>query len=327
MVFVDKGQPPKGGKYLMCDNGRRGVKLTKEVDGEAVKFKCRAHSVRYEEFQDTMLNNLSKLRPQTVLPHANEQTQQTKILRNAIRGLDGEITNASEQIENFTDQVGRTRDAEMRTAYEERISKLKVHRKELETDKAAKESELRDLNRGQQSFERWQVNLDGLKKAISKDVETRIRLKAHLKEFVNRVDVFAKGHEDNVEHAEELVEEYMPELKREESYPAFRSYQRKRLLSPDGRFYRLHLKITRPNRDNGEIARNGRKYAPYRPDDDGLQIAPISSLSARVSIQPGKDGWRFSGPALDKLLKEFSDGRKPDRFVPKGSVSAKTANS
>jgi DNA invertase Pin-like site-specific DNA recombinase len=306
MVLINKGDPPKGGNYLVCDNGRRG-------------HGCSAHSVRYEEFEETMLNNLSKLRPESVLPKADEQAEQAKVLRNTIGGLIGELSDVDCKVENFIDQVGVTGDRSIRERYEKRIADLHTRRTELEAQKVSKEDALRELERAGQSFEKWQANLAGMKKSIAKDVDSRIRLKTHLKEFITKVEVFGKGHEDNIEHAEDLIWEHMPELAKAASYSAFRRYLRQRFLSPDGRFYTLYVKTSRTDGDSKPITHKGRAYQQYRPHSAGLQIAPISSLSFHGSLELGKGGWRFTGPKLDIVFKEFFDGRKPG-YVPKASA-------
>jgi len=294
MVFINKGDSNKGGHYLVCDNGRRQVKAE---DG---KPKCGHYKVRYEEFQETVLNNLSKLRPETVLPNADEQAAQGKQLSNSIAGLAGEASDIEGRMKNLIEQIERTDSDTIRARYEQRLKELEAKQVEIKTDQEQKESALRDLQRNGQSFADWQKNLRGLKDAIARNADSRIRLKAHLKELVNKIEVFAAGHEDTSEHALALVEEYMPKLERAKSFPAFKSYLRKRLVSSDARFYKLHL-------------RNAQKSSA------GLQLAPVASLAGGVSIKPGPDGWKFSAPKLETLAKEFFDARKAN-FAPKASV-------
>lgn len=294
MVLMDKGEPPKGGKYLVCDNGRRGKK------DDAGK-KCKAYSVQYFEFQETVLDNLSKLRPETVLPNRSEQAEQTKLLREAIAGLVGELNDIESKIKNFMSHAGKTDNESMAKRYEKEIAEHEERQKELESEKATKETTLTELERGEKSFTKWMSDLTGLKKAITDDADIRIRLKTHLKEIISKIDVFANGHEESVEDIEATIEEHLPELERSKSYGAFSHYLEKRLLSREGRVFRLHLRHVRPS-------------------SDGLPIAPISSLAYSCSILHGEKGMKFTSPPLVRFIKEFFDGRKQG-FVPKGSVS------
>jgi DNA invertase Pin-like site-specific DNA recombinase len=284
MIFLDKGQPPKGGQYLVCDNAWR-------------KVGCSPHHVRYDEFQETILNNLSKLRPETVLPNQDEQAEQSKHLRDAIAGLAGQLTDIEARVTNLVDQIERTANAELRQRYEQRVEALEADKVKFEAERASKEAILKELGRGEQSFDKWQKGLTGLKEAVAKDADSRIRLKAHLKELVSKIDVFGHGHEDTVEHAEAIVEEYIPELAKAPTFKSFRKYLRHRLLSTDGRFYQMHLKsVIKPG--------------------VGIQVAPVGSLAWKTNIK-GND-WKFNGPPVDALMSEFFDGRKPG-FVPKAS--------
>jgi len=144
-------------------------------------------------------------------------------------------------------------------------------------------------------------------------------LKAHLKEFITKIEIFGRGSEDAVEHAEALIGEYMPELMRKKAYLTFRRFLRKRLLSLEGRLYVLHPRTVRRESLPEKTTRKGQTYAPRRLGDTGIRIVPKGSLAAGVSGRVGKPGLRFTGPGLDKLYKKFFDKRKP-AFVPKGHV-------
>lgn len=315
MVFIDKGKTSKGGQYLTCDNGRRQVK------DENGKPKCKKHSVRYAEFEGTLLDNLSKLRPENILPSPDEATQQAKQLRDTIAGLTGEVADVETKINNLISQIETTADSAIRARYEKRIVALGEQQAEAKAQQAQREAELHNLERVGQSFEEWQKNLTGLKEALAKDVDTRIRLKAHLKEFIERVDIFGTGDEEMVEHAEALIGEAAPEMERAKSYAAFMRYVRARLLSPEGRFFKLYLHSAQPKPIFNKVSAKGRKYTDAqkiaRARGAGLEIAPTESLAGGVAIRP--EGWRFSGPKVDKLSKEFFDARKPG-FVPKASA-------
>ena len=239
-----------------------------------------------------------KLRPETVLPNAGEQANQTSQLRAVLAGLTGELSDIESRVANLIDQIERTANASLRSRYEQRATALEAKKVELTAEQAKKETALRELERGAQDFAAWQKNLAGMKKAISVDIESRIRLKAHLKEFISKVEVFAKGHEDNVQHALALVEEFLPGVEQAESFPLFKRYLRQRLLSPEGRFFKLFLKTAKSN-------------------SNGIPLAPVDSLAWHAEIK-GKE-MRFTGPDIAQLANEFFDARKPG-FVPKASI-------
>lgn len=281
MVLIDKGKEPKGGVYLVCDNGRR-------------KVKCHAHAVRYKEFQDAVLSNCSKLRPDHVLPASGEQAEVSKRLRLAVSGMAGELADAGKQIENFLDQIGKTSSESIRGRYEQRIADLEARQSDLKREIDQKEKELRTLEQGKKSFENWRTGLAGLMEAIGEDMDARIRLNAHLKDFIEQVDIFAKGHAEDVDHVEELIADEIPELAASPALAGFKEYVAKRILSPEGRCYRVRFRGAR--------------------DGAFIQLAPADSLAGRVEIRGKK--WSFKAPALDQLADEYFDSRKPG-FQPK----------
>lgn len=141
------------------------------------------------------------------------------------------------------------------------------------------------LQHGAESFAKWQKDLVGLHAAIKKDADTRIRLNSHLRDFIERIEIFSKGHEDSVEHVEALVDEYFEAITRAdfqaimraESYKSFRKYARQRLLSNEGRMFRVHYKTAK--------AFTGM----FAAADAGIQVAPAYSLANRVEVR-GRSG-------------------------------------
>jgi hypothetical protein len=105
------------------------------------------------------------------------------------------------------------------------------------------ESILKQSARGLESFDKWQKNLDGLTEAIRKDADTRIRLNNHLKEFITKIEIFGKGHEDNHTRATEILWESAPEIAKAPCFPKFSEYLWGRLVSSEGRFFRIHFKL------------------------------------------------------------------------------------
>jgi hypothetical protein len=287
VTFLDKGDSPKGGKYLVCENGRRGVK-------------CSPNPVPYAEVEQLVLDNCSRLRPEMILPTSDEHTSEVKKLRLRIEGLGAEAADLGQQMENFIDQIGKTSNATLRAKYELRIAELDKKKVAVEGERTQAEASLHQLEQGLASFQAWEKNLAGLKKAILKDVDSRIKLNAHLKEFVGRIEVFAQGAQEMVEHAEEFIyDNDVPALTKSPAWKTFKKYLSQRLLSSAGRFLKLHF------------------ITAKRPG--GVNLAPAGSLAARVEIK-GKE-WKFSSPDVVRLMGEFFDSRKPG-FVPKASALA-----
>ena len=106
MAYQPKGPPPKGKVYLICDAGRSG------------KGCGRSHAVRYDEFQNTILDNCAALRPEAVLPDENEQARQCSALREQIAASEARARSLSAEIENFESLAGRVKNETAQDAYE-----------------------------------------------------------------------------------------------------------------------------------------------------------------------------------------------------------------
>jgi hypothetical protein len=90
MHYVNKGQPPKGGAYLACDNARR-------------KRTCDAPSVRYDPVADYVLGNLAD--------YHNIWAKQVKAgpeISADIEAVAAEIAETQERIDRLVDSLERT---------------------------------------------------------------------------------------------------------------------------------------------------------------------------------------------------------------------------
>jgi len=181
MRFVNKGEPPKGAMYLACDNGYRGVG-------------CARHGVRYDELEAAILDNCEHLRPDQVLRNPDEQDAACHAIRQRLAGRDAELEDMEQRAANLLDQIERTTDAGIRDRYETRLRQLGGQKADLERQRADDETELRRTERNLKSFKKWQRDLDALRQALADgDPEVRMRCAAHLRQFIDRIEVFAVG--------------------------------------------------------------------------------------------------------------------------------------
>ena len=313
MAFISKGKPPKGAAYLVCDNGRRGVK-------------CRSHRIRYDECEVTVLENCLGLRPEQVLPAPEEQAQRCKALRGRLSAIDGLLADIGSRCANLMDQIERASTKEMRDRYEARIVALDAKKEQFGAERKSVEQELRKAESSFQSFEEWQHGLADLRKALKEGgVEFRLRLRAHLRQLIDKVQVFAVGFtqrsgpdgirsagrcgsrprrrgqkergdiapdaaeqqdvENLAEYICEVVAELDPAKLRDKRFHEFLRYVTERRMSKDGRFLRIHFKTgaTRDVVPAGSIA-----------DGHGLEVD-----------EDGRVGWRVVRPNIDELRRQY----------------------
>lgn len=284
--------------YLACDNGCRGVG-------------CKRHSIAYQECEETLLENCQRLRPEQVLPKPGEQAAACQALRQRLAGIDGEITDIEAQLVNLTDQVAATKLQAMRDRYEAKMAALHERQKVLEADKAAAQRELARAETGLKSFKNWQRGFAALREALAGgDVEVRLRLRSHLRELIDRIEVFAVGHptrfdpfaprltgrkrhegrigDDIVDYIDSIAEESAPELIQDKRFHAFVEDVVRRRISKEGRLLRVYYKT-------------GAK----------IDIVPAGSLASGMQLRRGRGGgWRFASPDIDLMWRDFIGPKK-----------------
>jgi DNA invertase Pin-like site-specific DNA recombinase len=90
MAYVDKGTPPKGGSYLVCDTARRGVG-------------CQKLFLRYDKFEPLILSYCKGLEPSELLPDGGKS--ELAGLRNQLQGVEGELGQLEGKIVKLMDSL------------------------------------------------------------------------------------------------------------------------------------------------------------------------------------------------------------------------------
>lgn len=115
--------------------------------------------------------------------------------RHPLAGAEGELTATEEQIGRLVDQIAGTPSKAVRDRYEAKVVALEARKAELEEEHETAGRDLARAERSAKSFTKWRSGLADLKQALAAgDVETRLRLRAHLREFITKVEVFAVGY-------------------------------------------------------------------------------------------------------------------------------------
>jgi DNA invertase Pin-like site-specific DNA recombinase len=326
MAFVDGG--PGNRVYLVCDNGRRGIG-------------CARHSIRYDETERLLLDNCPKLKPEQVLPDLGEQTLLFESLRQRLAGKVAQLGEIEKRIGNLIDQIAGTDDKTIRSRYEQKVKELGERQATLRKESEADEAELRRVEGGTHDLTAWQRNLKGLRRELAKgDPEVRMRTRAHLRELINKVEVFAVGHRKELDpHAEgEVLKRWRKKLHKErkpfhpKAYPP--EMRRELYDARDGDPFREEMLQSEPEclsegmRDDDFIeyilarrrTKEGRFIRVWFKGGGVVNLAPDGSLANGVRLDPGKDvsgvsmSWTY--PDVEVLLEDFeaqhtqSNGRK-----------------
>jgi DNA invertase Pin-like site-specific DNA recombinase len=291
MAFIDKGKPPKGSKYLVCDRARRKMS----------SCSCRER-IRYEEFQQAVLDNCHKLRPADVLPKPDAQAQRCRRLREKLSGEVNSLISIDEQLHNLTDQVAKSKEQSARDRYEARIVQLEHEKSKLAAVIANDERELAKASCAAESVTKWRKGIAELRTALtSENVSIRLKLRAQLRELIDRIDVYTVGrpiefdgavHEGSdgprvetiAEKIAALVDDTNSKLARSKLFQDFLRHVVRRRMSKEGRFYRIYFKTGL-----------------------AISVVPAGSLADGATISDKR--WMAIQPNIAKLWSAFRETR------------------
>ena len=297
MHFDNKGG---GLTYLYCYN---------EAEG---KTHCKAPRIRYSEVETLVLTNCPRLKPVQVLPSQNEQDALCKSLLKRVQGGEALVIRSERQIKNLNDSLELEDDSEQRAELRTRVLARRKELALLKEQLVKDQKELRKAEHSVKSFVNWQASFtmlcqslqarkkDENGKDVFANVDLRLRLNSHLKDFIDRIELFTRGHKSEYDpdaNDGDRFAEWMEEGFREHfaNFPqprdkAFIRYVVGRRMSKEGRFVRVCFA-------------NGVK----------IDLVPEGSLATGLSLGHNeKDAKLFEviSPDISLLSQEFAAKKK-----------------
>ena len=303
MKFRDRGPRPKGGQYLTCDRADRG-------------FGCKLNSVRYDEFQNVILNNCADIRPDQILPNENDAAKRRKNLRIQIAGIEEELKTNADKRSALLEQAEHAQSDKMRTLLNGRFEELLAKQGQLEDRLSAVRESLNVEETDKSALANWKKDLNVLRRSIApqKAIELRLRLRSHLFDFISKIEVFGRGFEKRydpaeidpplvaakvdtyAEYVEAVVEEYDLNVSSKRDFRIFLDEIMKRRMSKNGRFYRIHFRTSTGSSVDvvpmGSLAsgfklldREGERWSSINPDWTELwkeHIAQVTRMRNRL---------------------------------------------
>lgn len=254
---------------------------------------CSRNSIRYDELENTILDNCRELKPEQVLPNPDEQNKLCQSLRRRIQGDTAELRDIEKQINNLMINLHHTKNPKMVERYEQDIARLDEWAAKIETQKAEDEKELVKTESSLQSFTKWKRDLVSLRKAIKKDgsAELRMRLRMRIAELIENIEIFGHGIKENECRVKfgrigTLFDDKKTRPVREKELTEFAEYIAHRITnSKRGRFIRIHFK-------SGSI----------------VEFWPDGSIPYNLTFWTGKDGnidWDYKGNNFRWLWDDF----------------------
>lgn len=184
MHFINKGNTPRGGKYLYCDASRRKLGT------------CNAKSIRYDEFERLIFDNFEELNISEIMPGQDEAQAQVNDLRRRIDAGNAKARELAEQETNLIDSIATTADKRIRQALDKRLVKVM-------DDKQAVIQETKELKRTLSDVEQASKNLsqmiDHAREIYSLMDQTtdeqgrinlRMKLRTQIRKLVDVIEVY-----------------------------------------------------------------------------------------------------------------------------------------
>lgn len=206
MQYISKGQPPKGGSYLACDNSRRHH-----------KGGCQGVPWRYSEFETDLLRFLSfQIDVSKLLPDHDETEREIDGLKLEQTSIRGQLSKATSKIENLTDSISTTNDKRNRAELDKKLSVVLDEKERLEKAAREKEDKINALERSgnnlQERIENVKELTGYLKRAKPGEViDIRLKLREAIRGVVDEITLFSRGYRDR-KHVNE--EESNPQRRR-----------------------------------------------------------------------------------------------------------------
>jgi DNA invertase Pin-like site-specific DNA recombinase len=190
VVYVNKGEPPKGGGYLVCDSAQRktGCGSTKKQ--------------QYLEFEKAVLEHVaSRLDISELLPDADEAKREIDRLRQRRDSVEREVNQAASRIANLTDSISDTKDRGVRGTLEDRLKILLAQKESLarESEELAGGIDSLESNGVQQKIEEKIEDIQGLmkymkyEKSLEKLISVRLRLRQALRDTISEIKLYPAG--------------------------------------------------------------------------------------------------------------------------------------
>ncbi|WP_235836058.1 recombinase family protein [Acetivibrio thermocellus] len=183
MHFINKGKPPKGGKYLVCDASRR-LKT------------CTAKPIRYEEFEQLFFDNFEELDISQLIPGEDETQARINELEKLLTVNRQRLLEIDSKVENFSDTIGRTKDSRIREQLEKKLSQAFDDKESLESENKKFEREITELRQQKAGLEK---NIEQAKEIYqllnsaqgeTERIELRLRLRQQIQKSIEWIKIY-----------------------------------------------------------------------------------------------------------------------------------------
>jgi len=183
MHFINKGKPPKGGKYLVCDASRR-LKT------------CTAKPIRYEEFEQLFFDNFEELDISQLIPGEDETQARINELEKLLTVNRQRLLDIDSKVENFSDTIRRTKDSRIREQLEKKLSQAFDDKERLESENKKFEREITELRQQKAGLEKDIEQAKEIYQLLNsaqgeaERIELRLRLRQQIQKSIEWIKIY-----------------------------------------------------------------------------------------------------------------------------------------
>ena len=244
MQFVNKGKPPKGGTYLVCDSARRGLG-------------CKYISFRYPDFEKAVLTFCSELNVQDLLT-GDDDHRESKIsaIQGEITGINGNLEVLKNKVENLGMALEDENRKEIQEHLKNSLAKVFDNQNTLINQKEELEHQINELRN---SKEGAKTHIKALKELLlflerekgKKLIDVRLKLRAELRQLIDKIVVFPASYtsDEKIKSFLDLESEWLrsknPEMSKSELASKIKQIEKQlkeRLIDKKWRGFTINFK-------------------------------------------------------------------------------------
>ncbi len=269
-----------GNFYLICFDGKRGHGKCKTLKPNP--------GIPYNICVKAVLYQCRTVRPEQILPKKDEQTKLCQSLRQQIQRKSATLEEKQERIANLDQLLETTTDPKRQARHEQRIIELEAEKGEAEKELANLVRDLQNADRAERTFVEVQQNIESLEKELATDnVEVRHRLNAQLREFIDRIEVFAHGLPPEYDGDDfgdyfysciDAIEERNGPIRLSEEQSRFVVWAAAQQRTKAGRFLRVHFKVSNAYKEDKLYDLDWKGYLDVVPEGSIADQPNIDSL-------------------------------------------------
>ena len=194
MKFENKGLPPKGATFLVCDGAKRGLG-------------CKIARWRYDHFEASFLAFVREVDLEQIV-HSDEEARKRSILEAMITALQGEQTTIKQQMEKTYELLSMAGSAA--TFVAEKLQQLEARRSSVEAELNEKERERSDLGSATSQFYESRDQIKALIEQLQsrqgdETYKLRSQIASKLRSLVTNIIVAPLGNVPNIQKTIEFL--------------------------------------------------------------------------------------------------------------------------